>query len=213
MDSETSALSEAVKVGDHPQAVRLVKEALSRGVPAGEILEQGLVAGVRALGDLFREGQVFLPEVLISTRAMNLGLAELKPYLRDADVSHKGTVVLGTVEGDLHDIGKNLVKMMLEGNGYHVVDLGVDVGTQAFLQAAKNHAAEIVAMSGLLTTTMPYFSTVAETLREAGLRDKVKIMVGGAPITRAFADEIDAEGFAPDCVTAVDEADRLMTSR
>jgi len=207
------ALSGAVKVGDHTQAVRLVKEALSRGVPAEKILEQGLVAGVRALGDLFKGGQVFLPEVLISTRAMNLGLAELKPHLRTADVSRKGTVVLGTVEGDLHDIGKNLVRMMLEANGYLVVDLGVDVGAQAFLQAAREHGTGIVAMSALLTTSMPYFSMVAETLREAGLRDRVKLMVGGAPISRAFADEIGAEGFAPDCVSAVDEADRLMIAR
>ena len=175
-----------------------------------DILEKGLVPGVQALGRLFKEGQVYLPEILISTRAMNRALEVLQPHLAGADIHKKGTVVIGTVEGDLHDIGKNLVSMMLESNGFNVVDMGVDVSAESFADAASENNADVVAMSGLLTTTMTYFPTVIEALDKAGLKGKVKVMVGGAPVTRSYADEIGAEGFAGDCASAVDEASRLV---
>ncbi len=210
MNAKLTTISQVVKEGNHEHAVNLVREALAEGTPAIDILEKGLVPGVQALGELFKNGQAFLPEILISTRAMNRGLEELKPVLADADVPKRGTVVLGTVEGDIHDIGKNLVGMMLQGNGYNVIDVGVDANADAFTGAAKEYNADIVALSGLLTTTIPYFRTVIEALVESGLKDRIKVMVGGAIVSRSYADEIEAEGFAEDCVRAVDEANRLM---
>lgn len=210
MESNLDTISRAVKDGDDKQVVVLVKEALASDMPAIDILEKGLVPGVQALGELFKDGQVYLPEILISTRAMNRGLAELQPNLAGVDIHKKGTVVLGTVEGDLHDIGKNLVGLMLGSNGFNVVDAGVDVSADSFVSAAREHNADIVAMSGLLTTTITYMPTVIDELEKAGLKNKVKVMVGGAPVTRQFADEIGAEGFAEDCASAVDEATRLM---
>lgn len=213
MKNNFTTISESVKKGDHEQTINQVSEALIRGTPALDILQKGLVPGIQALGELFKGGQAFLPEILISVRAMNRGLEVLKPHLADVDIPRKGVVVLGTVEGDLHDIGKNLVRMMLEGNGYDVVDLGVDVKPNAFFSAAREHKADIVAMSTLLTTTMPGFKKVMVALEEGGIKGSLKVMVGGAPVSRAFADEIGAEGFAEDCVTAVEEANRLMTVR
>jgi len=210
MKDPSNVISQAVQAGDDKKVVQLVKEALAEGLPAMDILDKGLVPGVQALGQLFKDGQVYLPEILISTRAMNKGLEELQPHLAGVDIHKKGTVVLGTVEGDLHDIGKNLVGMMLGSNGFNVVDAGVDVSADSFASAAKESNADIVAMSGLLTTTITYFSTVIGALENAGLRDKVKVMIGGAPVNRAYADKIGAEGFAEDCVSAVDEAARLM---
>jgi len=206
----SNVISQAVQDGDDKKVVQLVKEALAERLPAIDILEKGLVPGVRALGKLFKDGQVYLPEILISTRAMNRGLDVLKPHLSGADIHKKGTVVLGTVEGDLHDIGKNLVRMMLDSNGFNVVDAGVDVSADSFVNAVKESKADIIAMSGLLTTTITYFPVVIKALEKAGLKSKVKVMIGGAPVTRAFADEIGAEGFAEDCASAVDEAARLM---
>jgi len=203
-------VSQAVKDGDDKEVIELVEKALASGMPAIDILEKGLVPGVQALGQLFKDGQVYLPEILISTRAMNKGLEELQPHLAGADIHKKGTVVLGTVEGDLHDIGKNLVGMMLGSNGFNVVDAGVDVSADSFASAAKENNADIVAMSGLLTTTITYFPMVIEALKKAGLKNKVKVMIGGAPVTRGLADSIGAEGFAEDCTSAVDEAARLM---
>ena len=210
MTDFSNVISQAVQDGDDKKVVQLVKEALAERLPAIDILEKGLVPGVRALGRLFKDGQVYLPEILISTRAMNRGLDVLKPHLAGADIHKKGTVVLGTVEGDLHDIGKNLVRMMLDSNGFNVVDAGVDVSADSFVNAVKESKADIIAMSGLLTTTITYFPVVIKALEKAGLKSKVKVMIGGAPVTRAFADEIGAEGFAEDCASAVDEAARLM---
>jgi 5-methyltetrahydrofolate--homocysteine methyltransferase len=211
MANNLEMISQCVAKGDHEQTVKQVKEALSRGARAEDILERGLVRGIQALGDLFKDGQAFLPEILISVRAMNQGLEELRSHLIDAAAPKKGTIVLGTVEGDLHDIGKNLVRMMLEGNGYHVIDLGVDVQTEKFVEAVKLNRANILALSTLLTTTMPMMKLIIESLIEAGVRSGLKVMIGGAPVNRAYADEIGAEGFADDCVTAIDEAKRLMT--
>jgi len=206
----SNVLSQTVQDGDDKKVVQLVKEALGGGLPAMDILEKGLVPGVRALGQLFKDGEVYLPEILISTRAMNKGLEVLEPYLAGTNIHNKGTVIMGTVQGDLHDMGKNLVGMMLGSNGFNIVDVGVDVSADSFASAAKESNADIVAMSGLLTTTITYFPTVIEALEKAGLKNKVKVMIGGAPVNRAYADEIEAEGFAEDCASAVDEATRLM---
>lgn len=210
MDSHLDAISRAVESGDDKEATALVKEALAEGMSALDILDKGLVPGIQALGKLFKDGQAYLPEVLISCRAMNAGVRELKPYLGETDVHSKGTIVLGTVEGDLHDIGKNITKLMLESNGFSVEDLGVDVSAASFVKAVRERNADIVGMSALLTITMIYMPEVIKALGEAGLREKVKVLIGGAPITREFADEIGAEGFAEDCASAVDEAARLM---
>jgi len=210
LESDLSAISRAVEKGDDNQVLKLVKEALAGGVPAIDILEKGLVPGIQVLGKLFKDGQVYLPEILISTRALNRGVDELRPHLAAADIYNKGTVVLGTVEGDLHDIGKNLVKLMLESNGFKVADAGIDVSSDSFVKAVQEHSPDIIAMSALLTITMAYIPKVIAALNEAGVRSKVKVLIGGAPITREFADSIGADGFAEDCASAVDEAARLM---
>jgi 5-methyltetrahydrofolate--homocysteine methyltransferase len=203
-------LSQAVQDGDEERAAKLVKEALDKKTPAVDILNKGLIPGVQALGKLFKDGQAYLPEILISVRAMDTGLEVLQPYLKAKDISNKGKIVLGTVEGDIHDIGKNLVGMMLKSNGFDVIDIGVDVSADSFLQAVQENKPNILAMSALLTTTITYFPVVIEALEKAGLKGKTKVMVGGAAASREYADEIGAEGFATDCVSAVDEAIRLM---
>jgi len=205
------SIAQGIEKGDDKQVVELVGKALEGGTPALNILEKGMVPGIQALGKCFKEGTVYLPEVLIACRAMNRGVELLKPHLEGVEVTSKGTVVVGTVEGDMHDIGKNLVKLMLESNGFKVEDLGSDVVPGAFVDAVRGTNADIVAMSALLTMTMVEMPNVIDALKEAGLRDKVKIMIGGAPITREFADEIGSEGFAEDCASAVDEAVRLMS--
>jgi len=210
MPDHLKTIAEAVKNGDEKQTVQTVDAALSAGIAAGDILGQGLVPGIQALGQLFKDGQAYLPEILIAARAMRSGTEKLQPYLTGADVQKKGTVLVGTVEGDMHDIGKNLVKMMLESNGYDVHDLGVDVSADAFAAEAKSASADIVAASALLTTTMTMIPAISKALETAGVRSKVKMLIGGAPITRQFADEIGVEGYADDCASAVDEADRLM---
>jgi len=203
-------ISDAVRDGDDILTVELVKKALENAVPAVDILNRGLVPGVQALSSLFKDGQAYLPEILISVRAMNRGLELLQTELGTIDIKKRGTVVLGTVEGDIHDIGKNLVGMMLTSNGFNVVDIGVDVSADTFVNAIRENNADIVAMSALLTTTMPSIKTVIKALRESALRENVKVMIGGASVSRDYADEIGADGFAPDCVSAVDEAARLM---
>jgi len=205
-----NSISQGVQDGDDKQVIELVGKALENGVSAQDILEKGLVPGIQALGKCFKEGTAYLPEVLVACRAMNRGVEVLKPHLAGVDIPNKGTVVIGTVEGDMHDIGKNLVKLMLESNGFQVEDLGADVAPDVFVSAARDKNVNIVAMSALLTMTMVSMPDVIEALKKAGLRDKVKIIIGGAPITREFADQIGAEGFAEDCASAVDEATRLM---
>ena len=207
-----TTLAEAVQNGDDEEAVKMVREALAEGVPALQILDEALVPGIQRLGELFTDGEVFLPEVLIACRAMDRGVAELKPHLQAGDVHRKGKIILGTVEGDLHDIGKNIVRLMLECAGFEVIDLGVDVPATTFVDAVKEHAPDIVAMSALLTITMTSMPEVIELLQKAGLRDRVSVMIGGAPITREYADQIGAEGFAEDCASAVLEAERLAAS-
>ena len=209
--TDFEVLSKAVETGDDKKVVELVNGELQDGVKPIDVLEQGLVPGVQALGKLFKDGQVYLPEILISVRAMNKGVEIVKPLLAGSDIKSKGTVVLGSVEGDLHDIGKNLVKMMLESNGFTVVDMGVDVAADSFVSAAKDNNADIIAMSSLLTITMAEMEKISKAVEEAGLKPRVKCLIGGAPVTREYADSIKCEGFAEDCASAVDEAQRLMT--
>jgi len=210
MPDYLATIAEGVQSGNQELVTKTVDEALGAGLAPEEILSKGLVPGIQALGKLFKDGQAYLPEILISARAMRSGTEKLKPHLATKDIQKKGTVVVGTVEGDMHDIGKNLVKMMLESNGYEVHDLGADVTADSFAKATREVNADIVAASALLTTTMTMIPDVVAALTEAGLKNKVKVMIGGAPITRQFADEIGVEGYADDCASAVDEADRLM---
>lgn len=186
-----------------------VQQALDANTSANEILDSGLIAAMKEVGRLFEEGEFFVPEMLISARAMQGGLNVLKPYLVDSGVQPKGKVIMGTVKGDLHDIGKNLVSMMLEGAGYEVEDLGTDVAAEDFVDKIKE-GADIVGFSALLTTTMPSIETSIQAIKEAGLRDSIKIMIGGAPVTQEYADEIGADGFAVDASRAVTLADSII---
>jgi 5-methyltetrahydrofolate--homocysteine methyltransferase len=187
-----------------------VKAALAAGVEAGTILNEALIAAMDEVGRRFEDGDFFVPEMLISARAMQAGLALLKPHLAATDIKAAGKVAIGTVKGDLHDIGKNLVAMMLEGAGFEIVDLGVDVAPEAFVEAVQG-GANLIGMSALLTTTMSNMSATIEALKTAGLRDKVKVMVGGAPVTEDFAKSIGADAFAPDASSATRIARQLSS--
>jgi 5-methyltetrahydrofolate--homocysteine methyltransferase len=190
--------------------VGLVKAELDQGTPVETILAEGLIAAMDEVGRRFAEGDLFVPEMLQSARTMKAGLEVLRPLLAETDAKPRGTIVMGTVKGDLHDIGKNLVSMMLEGAGFKVIDLGVDVGTDKFLAAASANQAEIVAMSALLTTTMPAMEATVATIKERGLG--LKTMIGGAPVTLAFADKIGADGYSEDAPGAVALARRLVAA-
>lgn len=205
------AIADAVKAGRAKIVKTLVTEAIAEGVAAESILNDALIVGMNELGVLFKNNEVYVPEVLIAARAMKTGTEILKPLLADANAQSRGVVAVGTVKGDLHDIGKNLVIMMLEGAGFTVIDLGVDVAPEAFIDAVKNQGAQILGMSALLTTTMPSIKLSIGAIREAGVRDKVKIMIGGAPVTQAFADEVGADGYSPDAASAADLAKQLIS--
>jgi 5-methyltetrahydrofolate--homocysteine methyltransferase len=196
--------------GEDQEVAALVQQALDQGMAPGEILQGGLIAGMDEVGKDFKAGDLFVPEVLIAARAMHAGMDVLRPLLAESEIPSAGKYLIGTVEGDLHDIGKNLVRMMLEGGGFETVDLGKDVNPEAFVAAVREHQPELLGLSALLTTTMPAMKTTIEALEEAGLRDSVKIMVGGAPVTEAFAEEIGADAYAPDAAAAVDIARSLM---
>jgi len=187
-----------------------VQAALNAGVDASIILNEGMIKAMTEVGRLFEDGEYFVPEMLISARAMQAGLEILKPILVESDVKSSGKIVIGTVKGDLHDIGKNLVAMMLEGAGFEIIDLGTDVEPEKYVQVANEEGAQIIAMSALLTTTMPAMKTTIEALKNAGLREQVKVMVGGAPITQDYADSIGADGFAPNASRAVSMATALI---
>lgn len=187
-----------------------VQEALDLGFDPGYILNTGMVAAMTEVGRLFEEGEYFVPEMLVSARAMQAGLSILKPKMVEANIKSVGKVVAGTVKGDLHDIGKNLVCMMLEGAAFEIIDLGSDVSPDKFVDAVKSHQANMVAMSALLTTTMPNMKTTIDALKEAGVRDQVKIMVGGAPLSTQYAQEIGADGYAQDASRAVALAKSLI---
>jgi len=199
-------VSEALQRGDAEKVAELVKQALEENLLPKDILENGLIKGMEIIGVKFKKNEVYVPEVLIAARAMHAGMSILRPKLIETGVKNIGTIAIGTVKGDLHDIGKNLVKMMLEGAGFEVIDLGVDVSTDKFVEAVKKHKPNIIGMSALLTTTMVNMAEVIKALEAAGLRDKVKIMIGGAPITQNYADQIGADGYSPDAASAVDKA-------
>jgi 5-methyltetrahydrofolate--homocysteine methyltransferase len=201
-------LQEALMAGKKNEVESLVDRALSSGIPTRQILNDGLIAGMEKLGVMFKNNEVFIPEVLVAARAMNAALTKLEPYLIRDKIEPKGSVVIGTVKGDLHDIGKNLVAMMLKGAGYKIVDVGADVTPEKFVEAARESKADVVALSALLTTTMIQMKNVIQALVDAGLG--VPVIVGGAPLTQDYADQIGAKGYAPDAASAVDVVHRLI---
>ena len=203
---DLNKVSEALQRGDAEKVGELVKKALEEKLTPKDILENGLIKGMDIIGAKFKKNEVYVPEVLIAARAMHAGMSILRPKLIESGVKNIGKVAIGTVKGDLHDIGKNLVKMMLEGAGFEVIDLGIDVSVDKFVEAVKVHQPNIIGMSALLTTTMINMAEVIKALEAAGLRDKVKIMIGGAPITQNYADQIGADGYSPDAASAVDSA-------
>lgn len=199
---------ENVIEGQAPEVESGVKAALAAGVDAGVILNEALIAAMDEVGQRFEDGDFFVPEMLIAARAMQAGLSLLKPHLASTDIKSSGKVAIGTVKGDLHDIGKNLVAMMLEGAGFEIMDLGVDVSPEAFVDAVQE-GANLIGMSALLTTTMSNMGVTIQALKDAGLRDKVKVMIGGAPVTQEFANSIGADAFAPDASSATRVARQL----
>jgi 5-methyltetrahydrofolate--homocysteine methyltransferase len=201
-------IREALFQGKKAQVEDLVAKALSSGMPAAVILNEGLIMGLEKVGVMFKNDEIFIPEVLVAARAMNAGMAILEPFLIKEKIEPRGTVVIGTVKGDLHDIGKNLVAMMLRGSGYKIIDLGTDVTAEKFVEAARIHNAGIIALSALLTTTMGQMKNVIECLRSSGL--KTAVIIGGAPTNRDYANKITAEGYAPDAASAVDEVRRIL---
>ena len=210
MDERIKSIFQCVVEGDNAGVQEHVNAALAASVDPGTILNEGLIAGMAEVGRLFEEGEYFVPEMLISARAMKSAMAILKPHLTSEQVGSAGKVAIGTVKGDLHDIGKNLVSLMLEGAGFQVVDLGSDVSPEKFVDAAKTSGVDIVAMSALLTTTMVNMKSTIAALEEAGVRGKVKVMIGGAPVTDAYAKQIGADGYAPDASRAVAVARTLL---
>ena len=206
---EMQDIAAALIEGDNTTVDRLTSQALQDGVHALEIMDDGLIAGMGIVGIKFREGFVFVPEVLISARAMKAGMAHIEPILAASGVKPIGTVIMGTVQGDLHDIGKNLCIMLLRGGGFTVIDLGVNTSPAEFLEAVRDSNARIVGMSALLTTTMPNMARTVEVFKDAGLRDRVRFMVGGAPVTPEFGREVGADGYGKDALACVDLAKKL----
>ncbi|HID10624.1 MAG TPA: cobalamin-binding protein [Candidatus Latescibacteria bacterium] len=208
--ADLQGIAENVIKGNAPEVERLVREAIDEGVSAGDILNKGLVAGMSVVGDKFKRNEFYVPEVLIAARAMKAGMTLLRPLLVETGVKPVAKFIIGTVKGDLHDIGKNLVAMMMEGAGFQVIDLGIDVAPEKFVESIQNESPDLVGMSALLTTTMLSMKTTIEALEKAGVRDKVKVIIGGAPVTQDYADEIGADGYAPDAASAVDKAKELI---
>jgi len=206
--ADLKALAEAVIRGDQATAVNVTKAALKEKTAPKKVLDEGLIAGMDVVGSRFKNNEIYIPEVLIAARAMKMAMEVLEPELVKAGVKPIGRLLIGTVQGDLHDIGKNLVAMMLKGAGFEVIDLGVDVSPEKFAAEAKARGVNLIGMSALLTTTMPGMEKTIKALQQAGL--KVKVMVGGAPVTQSFADKIGAQGYAPDAASAVDTAKKLV---
>jgi 5-methyltetrahydrofolate--homocysteine methyltransferase len=196
--------------GQYKKVEELVTQAINENMPPEEILNKGLIAGMEVVGEKFKANEFYIPEVLIAARAMHAGMKVLKPLLAKSNVKAKGRIVMGTVKGDLHDIGKNLVCMMLEGAGFEVIDLGVDVSPEKFVAAVRERAPQVVGLSALLTTTMVNMKTTIEVFKKEGVYDKIKVIVGGAPVTQSFADQIGAHGYAPDAASAVDKVKELL---
>ena len=212
MQPVLQAIFDSILNGQQKVTVVKVSQALEEGVEPGAILNEGMVKAMARVGQLFEEGEYFVPEMLIAARAMQSGLAVLKPRLVQANYQPIAKVAAGTVKGDLHDIGKNLVIMMLEGAGFEVIDLGVNVTPEQFIESVNKRDANIVAMSALLTTTMPSMKTTIDALKQAGVRDKVKILIGGAPITQKYAEEIGADGYSENAVGAVALAKKAVAA-
>jgi 5-methyltetrahydrofolate--homocysteine methyltransferase len=204
-------LAEYVIEGDRENVREIVQEAIDQKEDVSRILQEGLIAGMSVVGERFKKHECFVPEVLLAGRAMKEGMELLRPILTDQEIKGAGTVVVGTVAGDLHDIGKNLVGMMLEGAGFEVIDLGVDVSSEQFLKVAEEKQASLIGLSALLTTTMPAMRSVVEALGQSKLQDKVKIIIGGAPVTQEYAEEIGAAGYAADAASAVEAAKALVS--
>jgi len=203
-------LSNGVIAGNIARVTELTKKAVDEGVAPTDIINQGLITGMGVVGGRFKAGDMFVPEVLMAARAMNAGLEIVKPLITEGDIPSVGKVIIGTVKGDLHDIGKNLVGMMMESGGFNVINLGVDIAPEKFAAAVKEHKPQVVALSALLTTTMLAMKDTIEVLKEEGLRASVKVIIGGAPVTQQFADEIGADGYAPDAASATDLAKKLL---
>lgn len=208
--SNLTEISENLQKGKAKIVKELIQQALDEGVSPEQILNEGLLSGMSVIGDKFKNGEVYVPEVLVAARAMNQGAQMLKPYLEEAGVQSIGRACIGTVRGDLHDIGKNLVKMMLEGKGIEVIDLGTDVAPETFIQTAIEQDCRLICLSALLTTTMDVMGEVVEKAVEAGIRDKVKIMIGGAPVDDAFCSRIGADAYTPDAASAADKAREFL---
>ena len=203
-DAILDEISGLLQKGKAKDIVVAVQKALDDGIPAGDILDKGLISGMNVIGTKFKNGEVFVPEVLVAARAMNHASTILKPALAKAGVKPVGKAIICTVKGDLHDIGKNLVKMMIEGNGIEVIDLGVDVGPEKVVETVKTSDAKVICLSALLTTTMLAQKDVIDALKTSGVREKVKVMVGGAPVTQSYADEIGADAYTPDAASAAE---------
>ncbi|MFN8474378.1 MAG: corrinoid protein [Anaerolineae bacterium] len=210
MEPTLQVLYDSIVNGDAKAVPTQVQAAVDAGVPADRVLNEGMIPAMAEVGRLFEEGEYFVPEMLISARAMQAGLTVLQPYLTEANVKSPGRVAIGTVKGDLHDIGKNLVAMMLQGAGFEVVDLGADVAPEKFVAAVTEKNIDIVALSALLTTTMPNMKVTVDALKEAGVRDRVKVMIGGAPVTEGYARQIGADGYSADASRAVALAKSLV---
>lgn len=210
MEEVLKNLFDAVLEGDFVGVKTNVQAALDANLDSNVILNEGMIAAMREVGTRFEAGDYYVPEMLIAARAMQTGMAILKPHLQQTDRKSSGKVVIGTVKGDLHDIGKNLVSLMLEGAGYEIVDLGVDVPADEFVKQVTNIKPDIVGMSALLTTTMPSMKTTIDALTAAGLRNHIKVIIGGAPVTEAYAHQIEADGFSPDASRAVQVVNELL---
>jgi 5-methyltetrahydrofolate--homocysteine methyltransferase len=208
--SSLAQIAEALMKGKANDVKAMVEAALTAGEKPADILNKGLLAGMNVIGERFKKNEVYVPEVLIAARAMKAGMVILQPKLTAAGVQPLGVAVIGTVKGDLHDIGKNLVGMMLEGAGFKVVDLGIDVSSEKFVSAARENNAKVIGVSALLTTTMTNMKEVVTTLKGSDMVGKAKVMIGGAPVTQAFSDEIGADGYAPDAASAADLAKKLL---
>jgi 5-methyltetrahydrofolate--homocysteine methyltransferase len=208
-----TTLSGHLILGQADQVARLTLEALQEDLEPLQILNMGLIPGMDQVGQKFKDGEIYVPDVLVAARAMRAGMEVLRPLLSEADTPSLGTVILGTMQGDLHDIGKNLVGIMMEGAGFEVIDLGVDVSPEKFIQSAREHRPKIIGMSALLTITMMSMKRVLEAMQSEGLREDIVTMVGGAPVTRAFAQEIGADGYAHDAVSAVSTAKELLAGK
>jgi len=208
--ADYTAIKDALYGGDAETVAKLTQKALDNGDPADQILAEGLVSGMNVVGVDFREGTLFIPEVLMAADAMKAGMALLRPLLAEGSSTSLGTIVIGTVQGDLHDIGKNLVGMLLEGAGFQVVDVGIDVAPEKFAEAVKEHNADVLGLSALLTTSMTMMVPTMEALAKAGVRNSVKVLVGGAPVTQDYASEIKADGYASNAASAVDKVKEML---